>query len=204
MRLNGWQRIFVVATVVWTLGIALLTWQTWPSAARSYRPWEVDFEALAVKRGESLAQFIRSVYPWAYNDLSDADLEAKFRARYPLNSQPAVVSYYTVLAAELGGTDDLSPADKKPAEGAEQIVRLVSGVGKVSFPASMSGEEVGTRSKQLSELHESNDAKLRASNRSAQIAEAKLMAALWLVPPGLIYALGWAVGWIRRGFVQTR
>ena len=68
----------------------------------------------------------------------------------------------------------------------------------------MSGEEVGTRSKQLSELHENNVARLQASNRSVQMAEAKFWAVLWLIPPGLIYAIGWAAGWIRRGFAQPR
>jgi len=203
VRLNGWQRIFVVLTTMWSVGVGLLAWQTWPAAVRNYRPWEVDFEALASKRGESLAQFIRGVYPWAYNDLSNAELETAFRARYPPKSQPAVVSYSTALAAELGGTEVLSSSNRKTPEGAPQTVRVVSGVGTVSFPGSMSEEEVETRAKRLSELHENNEAKLRQSNYSRQMAKARSTAALWLVPPALIYALGWAVGWIRRGFVQS-
>lgn len=34
MRLSGWQRLFVVLTMAWTLGVAVVTWQTWPE------PWK--------------------------------------------------------------------------------------------------------------------------------------------------------------------
>ena len=34
MRLGGWQRLFVVLTMAWTLRVAVVTWQTWPP-----EPW---------------------------------------------------------------------------------------------------------------------------------------------------------------------
>lgn len=204
VRLNGWQRIFVVISIIWTLGVGFLAWQKWPIEARNYRPWETDFGALAAQRDESLAQFIRAVYPWAYRDLSDAELEAAFRTKYPPNSQPSIVSYYTALAAECcGGVEALSRSDDTPTDIEPKTVRLVPGVGKVAFPTSMKQEEIEKRAKELSELREKNDQSLRQSNRNRQTSMARSMALLWLGPPVVLYGLGWAAGWIRRGFRQS-
>ena len=30
MRLGGWQRLWLVLTIAWTLWVAVVTWQTWP------------------------------------------------------------------------------------------------------------------------------------------------------------------------------
>jgi hypothetical protein len=202
--LNGWRRLFVVTAAVWSLGVGLLTWRTWPAETQRYRPWEMDFEEAASLRGESLAQFIRSAYPWAYHDLTDDALEAAFKARYRSKGQPPVVSYYTVLAAELGGAESLSAEDNKLNPVGPETVLVVPGVGKVAFPGSMSHEEQESRAKDLSELREKNDEKLRTTNRIKQITAAKFAAALWLLPLAAMYGFGWAVAWIRRGFAAAR
>lgn len=196
--MNGWQRLFVVIAVVWSLGVGLWTWRTWPLEIKRYRPWETDFEAAALTRGESLARFIRSQYPWAYNDLTDDVLEAKFRARY--SSKSSVVSYYTVLAAELGGAESFSAGDNTSTVGAPETVVDVSAVGKVAFPSSMDPSEIERRAKDLSQLAEQNEQKFGVTNRTNRSTATKFTATLWLVPLVVIYGFGWAVGWIRRGF----
>ena len=30
MRLNGWQRLWVVLTLMWTFVVGVVTWNTWP------------------------------------------------------------------------------------------------------------------------------------------------------------------------------
>lgn len=204
MRLNGWQRLFVVLAAVWSLGVGFLTWRAWPAGIERYRPWEMDFEAAASKRGESLAKFIQSVYPWAYHDLTDDALEAAFKARYPSKSSASPVSYFTALAAEMGGVEGLSErADESTAVSPETVL-IVPGLGKVAFPSSMSREEMDRRAKELSELRDKNEEKRRTTNRTNQIAAARLAATLWLAPLAAAYGLGWAVAWIRRGFAATR
>lgn len=204
MRLNGWQRLFVVLAAVWSLGAGFLTWRAWPAEIERYRPWEMDFEAAASKRGESLAQFIRSVYPWAYQDLTDDALEAAFKARYPSKSPPAPVSYFTALAAEMGGAEGLSERAAESTAVSPETVLTVPGFGKVAFMSSMSREEMERRAKDLSGLRDKNEEKRRTTNRTNQIAAAKSAATLWLAPLAATYGLGWAVVWIRRGFGVTR
>lgn len=30
MRLNGWQRLWIVLTLIWTIAVGVQTWNTWP------------------------------------------------------------------------------------------------------------------------------------------------------------------------------
>ena len=203
MRLNGWQRIFVVIGAVWTLCVWAVAWQQWPVEQRIYRPWEQDFHVLAEERSQTLAQFIRASYQWAYHDLDDAELEAAFDAKYPRGSQPSVVSYYTSLAAECcRGVEELSK-DKDDGNTEKATVRELPGVGRVAFPGSMSSQEVDRRAKELVELREKNDRELRNVYVGQRASVLKLTTAVWLGPLLALYAGGWAIAWIRRGFKSS-
>lgn len=63
MRLNGWQRLWVVGTVLWTLTVGIGTWRTWPAVENdvvsviptAYGGGTIDYyEALAFVMGGSL------------------------------------------------------------------------------------------------------------------------------------------------------
>lgn len=200
LELNGWQRLFVVAAVVWTVAVGAESWRSRPVATVPYEPWKIDFPAVAESRGQSLAAVIRSTAPWAYSDLTDQALESAFLARYPRGSQPAPVSYWEALATEFGAVDAFTEqaSDTGPLE--PTVDREVPGVGIVRFAASMPKEEVERRSTELAERYaERADARDRADRRR-RIEAANRSAMTWLGPIGLVYAAGWSYSWIRRGF----
>ena len=37
MRLNGWQRLWVVGTILWTIFIGFQVWKDWPPPTSTYR-----------------------------------------------------------------------------------------------------------------------------------------------------------------------
>ena len=204
MRLNGWQRLFAVFSTVWTLCVGVVVWQVWPVETKNYHPWEEDFHTLAEEHSQSLAQFVRARYPWAYSDLSDAELEAAFNEKYPAGGQPSAVSYYGALAAEccqgVAGLSKGDPTNQNGATVSKTRVRTVPIVGRVAFPDSMSSQEVDRRASELTEMRARNDQKLRDAHKTQVVSALSWLIPLWLGPAVGIYALGWAVSWVRRGF----
>ena len=226
-RLNGWQRLWVVTASLWTLLVLVVSYLVWPtmgdlSAAEIINrstfvsdaevraqlspaenavlkdpediivaklggapgmkivtdPKDPDFglpsyDYFGIAKGrarppdldaaghpigkppeadpQTLAQAVRAKYPGAYDDLSDAELESKVRAKYP-----------TATAA------NPQPVATPPAyQHAASITRTIV-----------------TRT-------------LLGAKRARM---AGVAVAAWAIPVASLYALGWSVGWIRRGF----
>ena len=178
-------------------------WRSWPVEAPVYQPWKVDFFAIAQARGETLAQVIRSAAPWAFQDLSDAQLEAGFKAMYPEGRAPKTVSYWDAAAAEYGAVDSFSQDDsatKTPQRAEPTITRDVSGVGAVEFPSAMPIEEIDRRAQDLAALHFKNEGVRSRSSEARKKAAARRAGLLWLAPIAAVFAIGWSFRWTREGF----
>lgn len=71
----------------------------------------------------------------------------------------------------------------------------IPGVGLVDLPASMSDDDKNAVGKRLYD-----EAQLAAA--TAVRRDAYVRFTIWLIPPLVLYALGWAVAWVNRGFAN--
>ena len=162
MRLNGWQRLWVVGAVLWTLAVSLGAWRTWPIVGK-----------------ETV-----SVFPNAYGG--------------------PPIGYYEALAFAMGGSRVGGATDPLVVDANEGQLVEIPNVGTVSFPKSMPTPEMEARAKTLDDEHRKLLQRINQERRedfSAQRRGAIQFAiAALLLPPLAIYALGWALVWVYRGF----
>jgi len=119
---RGLQRLYAVSTVAW-VGVLLFAlpadrlnfWSTQPSDwVTVHGPWEkystekTDYTALAeqVRQNARLGQKVKTVYPGEYNDLSDVDLGAAIKAKYPSVSEENLSADWFARNAPLSKTFD--------------------------------------------------------------------------------------------------
>lgn len=69
-RLNGWQRLWVVMAILWTLVVGVLSWQSWPKMRSSAPLTPAEF-----------ARIIKAKYP-SYASVPDDVLVAKMLEKY--------------------------------------------------------------------------------------------------------------------------
>jgi hypothetical protein len=188
MRLNGWQRLWVVLTVLWTLVVGLLMWDGWPS-----RP----------------VQFI-SIFPSGAVDPSTAtmptieyhDALAELARRTPPGSRPPL-TIVTSEPLQPAVGDDVTTLMQSRVNAKGSVVAIPT-VGTVRFPSSMSQDQVETASKKLYDEHQKlvqeTNRNMLEDFHTRRVTAMKSAAAFWLFPPAFLYGFGWSVGWIRRGF----
>jgi hypothetical protein len=145
MRLNGWQRLWLVTVVLWTAAVVLFAVLEWPTT------WSI-----------SQADVVRRLPP------TDA---RKFRDSEDRNwpSGPPGVG-------EAGGLVGYSG----------HSVRLIAGLADADRDR-LARTYVAALTVALDE------------RRSGFILEA---LAWWAIPVFMLYAFGWAIAWVRRGFVS--
>jgi hypothetical protein len=228
MRLNGWQRLWVVVTVVWTIGVVVVTWDVWPAdpdwfTANSPLVLEVTapngtilevetpdgelpsaatLEMIFRKSGNgslTLAQRVRAKYPGVYDDLTDQQIEANVKAQYPgvyddvPSTAPAALS--VVKSEPLAGATRqpiAHPATK--ALDLTPTVRVKTPVATLEFPP---GTDAAT-------VQRAYDKQLNDDARAKRLAVVRQASAWWLLPPVVVYLLGWAIAWVYRGFRPAR
>ena len=159
MRLSGWQRLWVVVSVFWLVGSGIVLWPDWQHSHAVY----LDDQGNAIpSRPKSLTEKVRAKFPHAYDDLSDAELEAKVREKH-FTDPDVVTMLVSVVIVDDMGTEHVFPAgfDEQRAIG---IVRQA-----------------------MEQAHQ---------------GERRRLAASWLLPPLALYALGWAIAWVYRGFTR--
>jgi hypothetical protein len=113
MRLNGWQRLWVVLSAVWMILTAMLTSTTWPPTILSLDPsagipvgsdvtYLMDGVLAADEKVTSseFARRLKAKYP-EYLDLSDETLVNRTLTRYP---------YYRQFMSDLNAFDQSAPS----------------------------------------------------------------------------------------------
>lgn len=131
VRLNGWQRLWIVLFVGWTVLVALFSYYSFPA-----RRW-------------------------------------------------ALPSQEWINAA----------SDRASASHEELKTFHIEGlVTNIPFPKSLGNDEI------VRQLDEEVSRVLDAQRRDWL----EVTIGLWLVPFALLYAIGWSIGWIRRGFARAQ
>lgn len=74
MKLNGWQRAWVVFSVAWLLGVSILHLSKWQSEAEMYHNWANELIAYLAEQDPTLKSHSPESVRSAYADISDKDL----------------------------------------------------------------------------------------------------------------------------------
>lgn len=136
-KLNGWQRLWIIVSVIYLLLVVLFTWISWPTAKEIESSWLYSLIEATKDPGDYSYQ-IRE----AYQDVPDRELIRRINEKY---------------------------AEQKDYK--EEL------------------QKINQRyQKQLASL---------GRNRLTSLGIA-FMA--WIIPIGMVYLLGLAVGWIHKGF----
>lgn len=77
IKLNGWQRLWIVFSLIYLAIIILFTWTTWPTKKQIENLW-VYSTIDAIKEPNDYSYQIRE----SYKDISDRELIKKINAKY--------------------------------------------------------------------------------------------------------------------------
>jgi hypothetical protein len=189
MRLGGWIRLWVLLTVLWTLFIGWLTWSTWPPSYPSLDP-NASVEDL--------------------NRLASDRTVVATEATPPQGSPTfdPTKSFTVIWDSTL---DEIMREDEKLTR-AEFIARI-----RVRYPVynDLSDDDLLGRMldkypflrssmTDIDPLMTIDAADRRALNRANRNRAVLAALALWLVPPVGLYAFGFGVGWVYRGFRHSQ
>jgi hypothetical protein len=181
ITLNGWQRLWIVLSVLYLIPLIGVTSLLWPTPETT--PHREEF----LKR---MPADIRGSVRGAYND------EASWRqGKHRRDQQDRKV--HAILR-------DLAARELAKEGKAEPLPPFIADfTGPVTFPngvvfdvraARHGGTEVDSR------VRPAYWAIVVAEARGARLRMLAWMALLWIVPCLALYALGWAIAWVRRGF----
>ncbi len=175
-KLNGWQRLWIVLSTVYLLPVIGLTILIWPSPQTMWH------------RNEFLEQM-------------PPEVRKKIESAY-------MTEYEARKASGASSTDSFPtfPPKGQPAEDARPVppgAILVSSA--VQFPngavlqihvAKEGDKEPDVRAAAA------HWTVVESAARTARWQTARQMILLWVIPCFMLYALGWAVAWVRRGFAR--
>ena len=162
MRLNGWQRLWVVVSGCWLAVVAVVAWAAWP-----------------VPSQVSVPEVFERVDP-------------ELRSRFDISGSAAA------FARRLGGrVVPLEPAKPITDEQGNPlppgpIVDISDHV--LQFVPGLTGPEMTTAAAAYDDALQQVTAQKR--RRAFGVA-----LAVWLAPVMVVYVLGAAVAWVRRGFL---
>jgi hypothetical protein len=196
MKLNGWQRLWVLLAVLWLLPVAFFTYELWPQPAfiskgNVYMQLKHDdggrltdyYDVLATMFGGTNAadsplivrlrqdkDFLAASTKEQKAYLADADPEFKRASTTNQNAYLDHITGRTGPSVEIDGTTVQFVADL-PQEDMNQTARAYHEVTRGIL------------------IHE----------REVVLAKA---FAYWLIPALTVYAMGLAIVWVRRGFYR--
>jgi hypothetical protein len=82
MKLNGWQRLWVVLSALYLAIVIVFTWSSWPTRRQIDNSWVYDL-INATKDPKDYAYEIRD----AYKDIPDGELIQRINAKYSEKSE---------------------------------------------------------------------------------------------------------------------
>ncbi len=193
MRLNGWHRLWVLATVLWSLPVILFSYAGWPATA-----------------GVSKADVYSRMKPDDGHRLTDYYDVTASRLGWTNVVTPRIAALQqdkAFLAASakdqkayLSDTDPhfakASPLDQNAYLG--NITGITGPIvdidgHTVQFVQAVSQEDMN----QTARAYHAALRQILTRKRAAFVGEA---LGLWLIPAISLYALGLAIRWVRRGF----
>ncbi|MGD9202234.1 MAG: hypothetical protein PVI26_11765 [Chitinispirillia bacterium] len=88
MKLNGWQRLWVVFTIIWVSFFGLLTFQSKSSELEIYHNWSQDLLNYLVSQDKDLKNYSVTSLRSVYARVSDKELVKALHEKY-LTKHPA-------------------------------------------------------------------------------------------------------------------
>jgi len=161
MRLNGWQRLWVVVVGVWLLLILAGSYWGWPTAEYVSRA-----DVLKQMKAGDAKQFLD------YCDFVFEQPQQESKGQDSSQSCGPWSKYQAGQPVEIGG----------------HTLQFINGLSQEQMNHT-AGEYYGL---------------LRSTLAVRRAEFAGDAFALWIVPAVALYAVGWAIGWIRRGFSPTQ
>ena len=253
MRLNGWQRLWVVISSMWLAIIAAFVYFAWPQPNKltdfavttpngvnyvltdvstpEQSSYEVVVDGSTIKvngaRRPTGAELDKIVATSVKDLPAQSSEEFKIAARhlfeiapppdlsrdqfYGLAELAVRASRSTLTSTTLVSTiralfpssyGDLSDVQLERAvlakypflkNGGKDVSVSIPGIGRVAFPSSMNGEAINAAAERLV----SDDTRRRRRGLSGQALAA------WAIPVSVLYAIGWSIAWVRRGFERS-
>lgn len=170
-RLNGWQRLWVVLSVVYLVVVMTFAWITWPSdssiPADKWTIFELNHASSADYR--DVLKRLKS------GDPTGPDIVSKFtphekEAFLAYQQHPDEVVFSVAALNLMIAEGGLAPEVEKRLSPNDGV--LVNAIRSARREA-------------------------RSARRRQQVQRA---AIVWIVPTLSLYVFGWSVGWIRQGF----
>jgi hypothetical protein len=208
-RLGGWQRMWVVLTVVWCVISGVLGWLSWPRApiyaspttGKPYPPLYLDPETgTPIPNAEALPP-----EPVPLDELTE--LLVKYGG-VPIPTSDSQPIYVDAIGRKVVGVDAVgNPIYDPRTTNTEQHfgpALNIPNVGSVRFPTTMNQDAVSRLCEQLKIRFGLPHEKRMSELRARRLGWAQIASALWLLPPLALYALGCSVGWVFRGFAANK
>jgi hypothetical protein len=109
-RLNGWQRLWVVSSVMWFLGISILNYNmNYKADSEIYHAWSNEVIEYLIAQVPELKGYSVSSLRFTYSDMSDKELitalHKKFMSKHPAYQYglTEIDSKYESKVASTGG-----------------------------------------------------------------------------------------------------
>ncbi len=177
MRLNGWHRLWIVVSILYFVPVAAFVALTWPTAATT---WHRD--AFIARLPDELRAHVEAAYDSEY-------------------------SWKDSLKSEIPPPPDYRPPVFTPGTKTAKATPLPSRFTLVSAPVRFPNGAV-LQVRVAKEGDTEPDARVapaywavvEGAARAARWTTAWQAFGAWFVPCLSLYALGWAVAWVRRGF----
>jgi hypothetical protein len=156
VRLNGWQRLWILVSVLYLIFVGFFTYVFWPTVETTWHRKEFI---------ERMPADVRQHVSAAFSSQYEADREEReVKAKYP--------------KVEWDGRPQILP---------NGAVLIVKGDDFQRFNAMMVYSEI-----------------ISAEVKAQRRVTVGYAALAWLVPCLLLYAFGWVIGWVYRGFRSSR
>jgi hypothetical protein len=198
ISLNGWQRLWVVPTVLWTLVVGVVAWASWPAS----KQYVSIFQSAGVDPTTGRMPTVE--YYGALALLARQPALVPIGGVMPDRPKAQLPEGFVPDAPEAG--DDVTALMHPPTTATGLMIEIPT-VGPVRFPSSMSEGQIEAASKKLYEEHQNLVQDLNQRELLEVYARryeaARVAAALALLPSAALYLFGWSVGWVRRGFKQS-
>ncbi len=198
MKLNGWQRLWVLLAVLWLLPVAFIAYELWPTAAfvskgdvyarlkgedggRLIDFWDVVFTRLGGTKGELSPLMSRLQQDKDFLAASPekqkaylADVDPDFKKATPDNQNAylGLITGRTGPSVEIDGT----------------TLQFVADLPQQDMDHTKQAYHEGVR-------------RILIHERAVVLAKA---FAYWVIPAIAVYAMGLAIVWVRRGFYRPK
>lgn len=219
MRLNGWQRLWIVVAATWLMPVIVFSYELWPTTANvskdevyarlkpDYGRRLSDYIATSQSGGTVRIDFSKYVSPdqsgWVPDWVPDNPTLGPGAPQSDANASstlPSPPPGHTLDTPRRGQYTD-ADIDKPKATGKGQPLTVVSSEmdidgHKVQVYEGVSPDEVNQTVRAYTAI-------LRHLLNVKRASFIGMVFALWMVPMIAFYLAGWAIAWVRRGFRQV-